>query len=41
MERFFALGFAMEQLRQNFVDLEMRVAEWVKASAAGKASSAG
>ncbi|KPF94217.1 FUSC family protein [Rhodopseudomonas palustris] len=40
MERFFALGFAMEQLRQNFVDLEMRVAEWVKASAAGKASAA-
>jgi uncharacterized membrane protein YccC len=29
-ERFFALGFAMEQLSQNFRDLEMRVAEWAK-----------
>lgn len=27
-ERFFALGFAMEQLHQNFRDLEMRVTEW-------------
>jgi uncharacterized membrane protein YccC len=34
-ERFFALGFAMEQLHQNFRDLEMRVAEWAKADARG------
>ncbi|MGP9814403.1 FUSC family protein [Rhodopseudomonas sp. NSM] len=27
-ERFFALGFALEQLSQNFRDLEMRVTEW-------------
>ena len=27
-ERFFALGFALEQMRQNFKDLERCVAEW-------------
>ncbi|MBI5127964.1 MAG: FUSC family protein [Rhodopseudomonas palustris] len=32
-ERFFALGFAMEQLSQNFRDLEMRVTEWSKPGA--------
>ncbi|KIZ37424.1 MULTISPECIES: FUSC family protein [Rhodopseudomonas] len=30
IERFFALGFALEQLHQNFRDLEMRVAERAK-----------
>jgi uncharacterized membrane protein YccC len=35
-ERFFALGFAMEQLHQNFRDLEMRVTEWGQA---GKSST--
>jgi uncharacterized membrane protein YccC len=29
-ERFFALGFALEQMHQNFRDLEMRVAEWAQ-----------
>ncbi|WP_322515358.1 FUSC family protein [Rhodopseudomonas palustris] len=32
-ERFFALGFAMEQLSQNFRDLEMRVTEWARPGA--------
>jgi uncharacterized membrane protein YccC len=32
-ERFFALGFALEQMHQNFRDLDMRVAEWAKRSA--------
>jgi len=27
-ERFFALGFSLEQMRQNFDDLDRRVAEW-------------
>jgi hypothetical protein len=27
-ERFFALGFALEQMRQNLKDLERCVAEW-------------
>jgi hypothetical protein len=31
-ERFFALGFALEQLRQNFRDLERCVSEWADAS---------
>lgn len=29
-ERFFALGFALEQMHQNFRDLEMRLGEWAK-----------
>jgi len=32
-ERFFALGFALEQMRQNFRDLERCVSEWAEASA--------
>jgi hypothetical protein len=32
-ERFFALGFALEQMRQNFRDLERCVTEWADASA--------
>jgi hypothetical protein len=28
MERFFALGFALEQMRQNLKDLERCIAEW-------------
>jgi hypothetical protein len=31
-ERFFALGFALEQMRQNFRDLERCVSEWADAS---------
>jgi hypothetical protein len=27
-ERFFALGFSLEQMRQNLGDLERVVAEW-------------
>ena len=27
-ERFFALGFALEQMRQNLSDLDRCVAEW-------------
>ena len=27
-ERFFALGFSLEQMRQNLTDLERVVAEW-------------
>lgn len=27
-ERFFALGFSLEQMRQNLKDLERCVAEW-------------
>jgi uncharacterized membrane protein YccC len=29
-ERFFALGFALEQMHQNFRDLDMRLAEWAQ-----------
>ncbi|MGJ5175209.1 FUSC family protein [Bradyrhizobium oligotrophicum] len=31
-ERFFALGFSLEQMRQNLIDLERVVAEWAGAS---------
>jgi hypothetical protein len=31
-ERFFALGFALEQLRQNFKDLERCVTDWAATS---------
>ncbi len=34
MERIFALGFALEQMRQNLKDLERCVAEWSDTSAA-------
>ena len=30
-ERFFALGFSLEQMRQNLIDLERVVAEWSEA----------
>jgi hypothetical protein len=33
-ERFFALGFAFEQMRQNFRDLERCVSEWAENSRA-------
>ncbi|MGJ5094897.1 FUSC family protein [Bradyrhizobium oligotrophicum] len=32
-ERFFALGFSLDQMRQNLIDLERVVAEWSGASA--------
>jgi hypothetical protein len=32
IERFFALGFSLEQIRQNLKDLERCVAEWTEAS---------
>lgn len=35
-ERFFALGFALEQMHQNFRDLEKRIAEWAERPAKGK-----
>jgi hypothetical protein len=38
-ERFFALGFSLEQMRQNLNDLERCVAEWSEAPVA--ASRAG
>jgi uncharacterized membrane protein YccC len=34
-ERFFALGFSLEQVRQNLKDLERCVAEWTEASVDG------
>ncbi|BAM86034.1 hypothetical protein S58_00130 [Bradyrhizobium oligotrophicum S58] len=39
-ERFFALGFSLEQMRQNLIDLERVVAEWAGASP-GKAHRPG
>ena len=33
-ERFFALGFSLEQMRQNLKDLERCVAQWSETSAA-------
>jgi hypothetical protein len=33
-ERFFALGFALEQMRQNLRDLERCVGEWSEGPAA-------
>jgi hypothetical protein len=30
-ERFFALGFGLEQLHQNFTDLQRVVTEWSRA----------
>jgi hypothetical protein len=31
VERFFALGFALEQLREHLADLQRVVGEWTKA----------
>ncbi|NVN85614.1 MAG: FUSC family protein [Rhodopseudomonas sp.] len=39
-ERFFALGFALEQMHQNFRDLEMRVTEWAKSGEIAETSPA-
>jgi len=33
-ERFFALGFALEQMRQNLTDLDRVVGEWSESSPA-------
>jgi uncharacterized membrane protein YccC len=38
-ERFFALGFSLEQMRQNLMDLERVVAEWSESPPAVKAST--
>jgi uncharacterized membrane protein YccC len=40
-ERFFALGFALEQIHQNFRDLERCVCEWSQAPASAGRSIAG
>jgi hypothetical protein len=40
-ERFFALGFSLEQMRQNLKDLERCVAEWTEAVPAGSAEADG
>jgi hypothetical protein len=34
-ERFFALGFALEQMRQNLTDLDRVVGEWSEAPVKG------
>jgi hypothetical protein len=39
-ERFFALGFSLEQMRQNLIDLERIVAEWSDRPAASKSEPA-
>ncbi len=33
VERFFALGFSLEQMRQNVDDLDRRIADWAATSA--------
>jgi hypothetical protein len=38
-ERFFALGFSLEQMRQNLTDLERVVAEWSDTPPAAKAGT--
>ena len=38
-ERFFALGFSLEQMRQNLIDLERIAAEWSDASAHASADA--
>ena len=38
-ERFFALGFALEQMRNNFKDLKRCVAEWAGSSKEAKRKS--
>ncbi|CCE08531.1 conserved membrane hypothetical protein [Bradyrhizobium sp. STM 3843] len=40
-ERFFALGFSLDQMRQNLVDLERVVAEWSDAPPRAKKEPAG
>jgi uncharacterized membrane protein YccC len=37
-ERFFALGFSLEQMRQNLIDLERVVAEWAEVRRPAKTS---
>jgi uncharacterized membrane protein YccC len=37
-ERFFALGFVLDQMYQNFQDLEMRVTDWAQATGGVEAS---
>jgi hypothetical protein len=39
-ERFFALGFSLEQMRQNLKDMERCVAAWAEAPAAPKSTAA-
>jgi uncharacterized membrane protein YccC len=39
IERFFALGFSLEQMRQNLKDLERCVAQWSEAPAGMKAAT--
>jgi hypothetical protein len=39
-ERFFALGFSLEQTRQNLKDLERCVAAWVETPAVQKSTAA-
>jgi uncharacterized membrane protein YccC len=38
-ERFFVLGFSLEQMRQNLIDLERVVAEWADVSRPARAAS--
>jgi hypothetical protein len=40
-ERFFALGFSLEQMRQNLGDLERRVSEWTDRSASSSKKAEG
>jgi hypothetical protein len=40
-ERFFALGFSLEQMRQNLGDLERRVSEWVERSESSDGNAEG
>jgi hypothetical protein len=35
-ERFFAIGFSLEQMRQNLKDLERCVAEWAETDSVSK-----
>jgi hypothetical protein len=39
-ERFFALGFSLEQMRQNLKDLERCVADWAEAPASSRSKTA-
>jgi hypothetical protein len=40
-ERFFALGFSLEQMRQNLRDLDRCCADWCEEPATTKASATG
>ena len=40
-ERFFALGFSLEQMRQNLNDLARCHADWCEAAAAKRAGAKG